>query len=466
MLEKLLNLQPGEWRRLLPFFFVYSILFGGFTLADGLSLTLFVNSVGSTHLPTAYTIIAVANLIGVSFYFFQANRLGSVATCYLIFGTTGLLFLGSWTIIRFTNLDVIAYGILFVTREISLNMILLHFGTYLQDYFDREEIKRVLPIVYAGGRLGGIVGASVLENASAALGLINLILLVFATCLVAVILVARISRKMSPRVTTPSSSSQQVLPSDSEVQAARYLSGFVYYVWQNQLLLWITVTSIVFIVCRWILYYQYNTFFQNYFSENEFNSLVEELMSELSGEPIDDDSPRQSMAQFLGRYTQIALGISLGLQLLVVSRLIRWLGTATVHSLYALTFLIALALNLGTLTLSLAVVCRFVETELRFGIRNPVMQLVTNEFTKDIRTRVRAWTLGILIPVATLIASGLLAFLAKAELLTWLSWIGVVFGLGYLTTSLLMGRSLRNQKPTDTPKQSRRQVLLRNRLPD
>ena len=56
----------------------------------------------------------------------------------------------------------------------------------------------------------------------------------------------------------------------------------------------------------------------------------------------------------------------------------------------------------------LAIFARLVETELRFGLRNPITILITNKFSKSLRTRVRAWTMGVLNPLATLTASGML----------------------------------------------------------
>ncbi len=64
---------------------------------------------------------------------------------------------------------------LFVTREIALTMVLMHFGTFLQDYFLRSELNRLLPIIYAGGRVGGILGGGMLGWLAQRIGTVQLV---------------------------------------------------------------------------------------------------------------------------------------------------------------------------------------------------------------------------------------------------------------------------------------------------
>src|SRR5204862_7679449 len=68
------------------------------------------------------------------------------------------------------------------------------------------------------------------------------------------------------------------------------------------------------------------------------------------------------------------------------------------------------------------VFCRLVETELRYGVRNPLMQLVTNTFSKALRVRVRAWTMGVLTPAGTLASSAVLGAMTRGGVG---GWVGV-----------------------------------------
>ena len=130
-------------------------------------------------------------------------------------------------------------------------------------------------------------------------------------------------------------------------------------------------------------------------------------------------------AAFIGRYTQWALVLALAVQLFAVNRLVGVLGVGGSYLLLAAVVGAAAGVAVLPMTLGLAVFCRLVETELRYGVRNPLMQLVTNTFSKPLRVRVRAWTMGVLTPAGTLAASALLGALARGGAAGWVGWVGL-----------------------------------------
>jgi len=270
-----------------------------------------------------------------------------------------------------------------------------------------------LPVVYSGGRVGGIVGGAVLEHLAEPLGLINLALVFAVLTLVCAVIVQLMSWRL-PHVHAPEDERGDpgVTPyrpgADLEQDARGSFPAFFRYVWASPLLFWTTVTNFLFVACRWVLNYQYSTFFGTHFA-----NAVE-------------------LAEFLGRYTQIALIVSLVLQTVVVGRLVAWLGLRGVHLAYSLLVVGGVSMNLCEMTLVMAVFARLVETELRFGLRNPITILITNKFSKALRTRVRAWTMGAVTPVATLATSGMLRGVATL----WIPWVGAAIGLLYLASAL------------------------------
>src|SRR5262245_28943147 len=151
MLRRLLFLQPGELRRLWPFFGLYFLLFGALTIADGVALAMFVREVGPGHLPAAYRTIAVLSLLIMAGYMLGAERLGSERTFHLILLATGGVFASAWFALTQLDGSKTWIELMFVTREIAFTLVLMHFGTFLQDYFTRAEMNRVLPVVYSGG---------------------------------------------------------------------------------------------------------------------------------------------------------------------------------------------------------------------------------------------------------------------------------------------------------------------------
>ncbi|MCA8958271.1 MAG: hypothetical protein KDC87_19495 [Planctomycetes bacterium] len=431
MLSRLLHLQGDELLRLRPFFSLYFLLFAGLTLGDGVALSLFVEGAGAESLPRAFAAIAIINLGLVAWYFFKAQGASSTKLFAAILISAALLFVATWVLARFPRSETAAYAALFVSREIALTMVLLHFGTYLQDYFSRDELNRVMPVVYAGGRAGGIFGAALLEHLSRRVGLPNMVLLAAGLMLAGLVVVARRPKTAAPTGDSKAAAKPpEVAETEEERLARTTLVGFLRYVRHSRLLFWITAAAFLFMMCRWMLNYQYTAFLGAQFL------VVDEPMT-----ATDDET---NMAEFLGWYTQIALAASLLLQLFGVSRLIRFLGLGGAHTAYSTLVVAALLVNLLPMTLGLAVTCRFVETELRFGLRNPLMQLITNRFSKPVRIRVRSWTLGILVPLSTIAASALLSVLVgQGPFEGWLPWVGGALGFAYLACSVKMARTLR-----------------------
>jgi hypothetical protein len=178
-------------------------------------------------------------------------------------------------------------------------------------------------------------------------------------------------------------------------------------------------------VTRWCLNYRYSTYFEERFQGTA------------------------ALAEFLGRYTQIALLVSLAVQLFLVNRLVARFGVGVAYLGYAALVFAGALLVVPALTLGVALFARFLETELRLGLRNPLMQLVSNKFSKPLRLRVRAWTMGLLTPLGTALASALLGALAGHSAGAGRA-TGVV-GLVFFLTALGLWAALREPARRDEP---------------
>jgi ATP/ADP translocase len=404
MFSRILYLEPGQLRRGLPFFALYLLLFAALTLADGLSLTLFVQHVGAAELPRYYGISALCVLFAVGAYLQWAERIGSGRVfAAIIIGPMVLLAL-VWCAVYLCGASREWLGLLFMAREISFALVLLHFGTYLQDYFTRAELNRVMPIIYAGGRVGGIAGGALLEHLSAVVHPAHLLLVAAGMLALGLVGVSWIGRRVvtvdePPIAATRESNSATAERTTMEAAALNSPRDFLRFVWANPLMFWITATTIFYFMCRTFLNFRYSQFFEGAFADDV------------------------AMAAFLGRYTQWALLGSLLLQLLIINRWINRVGLAGAHLTYAV--LLCAAALLGGLEMTLA-----------------SAQLIVNQFSKAMRIRARAWSLGLLIPLSTCAASIMLAGLGEVG---WLSWAGIltaVWGVVYLLSSWGLVRGL------------------------
>lgn len=413
--RQLLGLEPGDLPRAAPFFVVYLLLFSALTIADGVSVSLFASRIGADRLPTWYSATAVLSLVMIGTYLTQATRHNGGRVFGWILGGIAVIFMTAWITYRLYG-GTVPLGMLFVTREIALTMVLMHFGTFLQDYFLRSELNRLLPIIYAGGRVGGIMGGGMLGWLASRIGTIHLVPLVVLLLVIAWGGIVRISKSI-PKQIEEDELYQPELPTDQEAEPrCTAVKRFLLQVCRCSLLGWLTVTTLLFIMCRWFLAYQYTAFFEVHFDND-----VE-------------------LANFLGRYTQFALAISLVLQLFVVNRMVGLLGVATTHTTYSVLVMGGLVGNVFFVCIPIAVASRFLESELRFGLRNPVNQMMVNRFTKKMRIVVRGWSLGWLIPMGTLIASGTIAGLIKIDP-PLVGTVGILLGIAFVISAIGVGKA-------------------------
>jgi len=244
-----LYLEPGEFGRAWPFFGLYLVLFAAFSVADGVALALFVDRVGAAALPSAYAAIAAANLLLIGGYVLLADRLGGPRTFALILAPAAAAVAAGWVALRWADGGTAWYAVLFVTREVAFTLVLMHFGTYLQGYFTRDELNRVLPVTYAGGRVGGILGGWLLARLSGPLGPVDLLPVFVGLCAVALAVVAAVARRVRP-----SDDAEEGAESpEAEREACRSVGGFLRHVRASPVLLWTTAASVLFMVSRRLL---------------------------------------------------------------------------------------------------------------------------------------------------------------------------------------------------------------------
>ena len=414
----MLNLNQGEFGRAWPFFALYLVLFAAFSVADGTALALFVDRLGAAALPTAYAGVAAANLAFIGGYVWLADRVGWPRTFALILGPAALVFIAAWGAIRWGDGGDGWFAALFVTREVALTLVLMHFGTYLQGYFTRDELNRILPVAYAGGRIGGIAGGWLLARLSGPVGLVDLLPLIVGLCGIALAMVAVMSRRVMP--VDDSAEGPSEAP-EAERAACQSVGGFFRFARTSPVLFWATAGSFLFMVCRWFLNYQYSHFFADHFHDPA------------------------ALAAFIGRYTQWALAGALVVQLFALNRVVAWVGVGGAYLGLAVLVGSAAVAAAVPMTLGLAVYCRLVETELRYGVRNPLMQLVTNTFSKPLRIRVRAWTMGVLTPAGTLTASAALWTLTRTGAAEWVGGVGLGVAIAHLLAAMGLRRALRSR---------------------
>lgn len=423
VMRRLLSLEGQELGRVFGFFALYLMIFWVLGLADGLAISLFVKRVGASALPWMYGTVAIANLMVIFLYMALAERLKRLTVMLGMLLVGSASFFALYPAITLAPSDL-TYGALFGVREIAYTLLLMHFGTFLQDFFTRKQLITAMPIVYAGGRFGGLGGAGTLALWSTWLPLDALVLLCGGLLLLGSAISLGLkwrfphSREAADDEADASLASKGGTDAQELDRKARGSMGaFLAFTWHSPLMFWNTVGAIVYVGCRFVLHYQYNTFFDDYFETDA------------------------QMAQFMGTYSAIALSLAIVLQLFVVARLVRWIGLKGSTLIYASLLAVVMGANIFAMNLPQAILSRLLENELRFGLRNPLNQLVINKFSKALRVRVRAWSMGFIIPFGTIATS--LALGGLADVPQALGALGGALGGGYLFGMVRLNQSYR-----------------------
>lgn len=362
-IAKILSVEEGDLRKALPFIFVYALIFSALTMADTISLSLLLEKDGFQKLPLYFGIAAFANLILVNLYNTFAGYICVRIVLQRMLGVSCILFLATFLFIK--GGFEIPYGVLFVIREVSFILILMHFGNFLQTYFEIKSYEKINILVFAGGRFGAIIATFILEFSLTSFGVLNSVLLYVFAILLAIILLQK-------NVCGASQIPYEKLTSDE--------NPYTKILFNSSFFQLLAIGGFLFIVARWLLNFQYNSIFSFNFMNAEELSL------------------------FINRYTQIALIFALIFQVFIANRLFKKVGFTKSFTLYNLLFLVACVVSFFINSLTAAVFARFIENEFRTSLRNPIFQTMTGQFSSSSRIVVRSFLQGVINPVGILFA--------------------------------------------------------------
>ena len=448
LLRRILGVDDADLGRTAAFALLYLAVFAALTAFDGVAVSLFVKRVGVDALPRTFGLVALANLVAVGLYVLFAERFSNVRVFVGLALGTSLSCLGAWAFLSGDApiADPRPYTFMYAAREVFQALFLLHFAAFVQRFFTRAHLQQVMPLIYAGGRVGGMVGGVLLTHAGPSVGIVNLLLVggvIASTVAVgAVVLHLRFTPALDPGDDEASSSlrganGRSALELDRQARAS--MRGFLDSLARSPLLLWHAVSTMVYIGCRLVLAYQYSGFF-----ESRFASEVE-------------------LAAFLGTYAQIALGVSLVLQLFLLTRLVRWIGLRGTQFAYATAVFAALTMHAVHPTLVVAVFARFVDQELRLCLRNPTNQLVTNLLSRPLRNRLRCFNAGVVTPASTLATSVALGTASAAAWPLAVPMLGLVLGFFYLVSNRRMNLAYAERRATKGATSARTPTLRLDR---
>ncbi|MDH5546074.1 MAG: MFS transporter [Gammaproteobacteria bacterium] len=407
-----LLIRPNERRAVQYFAFVFFLVGCGLSLGRGSVDVLFLKRYGIEFLPILFSINGLVLILVFLIYTAVVDQISSnkLLTRFLYLTSTTLLV--CWLVMARHVTDTI-YPVYYVVYEIVSEVLLLHLSMYVTQNFSTQQVKRLLPLVFAGSQAGFIVGGVLLALLSPVLDIHHTLLIWFGCFVLAASLVNRYHQKngASPYF-RPGRKSQNLLG-----EAVSHLREGIAYATRSALLTTMGFAFFFMVISFYVLTYTGNKIFTEAFA----------LESEL--------------AAFLGLLLAVNAALALVLQLVASNRVMRRFGVQKVNLIFPFALCISYLGLLGWFVLPMAAFAYFARDVIMPVFRNPVQSIFYTAFPRQVQGRIRAVSVGLILPFA-LIASGLVLY--GLQSLQWdigLVIAGLVFSLGFLISNYKMNRA-------------------------
>ena len=404
-LSRLLGLREGELPGVARLALVYGGIGGATAIADALVQAAFLARAGAEALPWVLGTRALLSPALAWLYARVAHRQSSRGVLAVLAVLAAATSVGARYAIEAGAVGAIGA---YAAHEVITGLLALHWGVYLLDHVEHDAARRAVAPIYAAARgtaaLGGVAVGLLVPTFSVGGGLwiAAAAFLVVAPC-------AFVPERR------PEPERASVRPPD--VPSLPLRRGWA-LLRSSKLLVAIAVATVVMVVVRVTLRYGHQAVLDAY--------------------------PEEVLAPLLGWYVAGANVLSVVLQLGLTSRLLERLGVGATNLLYAWATLITQVLLLVSRQGSLVVAfgARFAEGELKHALKTPVSPLFYEAFWGADRVRARAFVLGVVSPIAQVVAAGTLGLLVAGPEGS-VAWAGTCAAVIYVAASFVQSRAHR-----------------------
>lgn len=413
-----LGVPPHAAGRALRVGLVHAVIGAAIAAGDALVQASVLSEVGVDALPEVLLARAVVGPV-LAFAYARATRGRATAPVLAALSlVAGGVLLAGPSLLRSPLGSVGLYS----AHEIATALLTVHWGVYLLDRLG-SDARSSVALVYAMARGGAALAGALLPTLVGGVG--TQTALPCAASLFGVVAIVCAWPKPARGATRMSAPADEDAPVvlDRGRSVGDYAHGHRQpppretSLWRAPLTRWLVASTVLLVLLRVILRFQ-----------------QQDVLEAMDAE---------ALAVLLGHYTLVANVVALAIQLLVTSRLLERLGVAKTNLLYAGAGLIAQVLlwlsPAGHLSVGAALGARFADGELKHALKTPVSPLFYDAFPASERTRARALVLGVVSPIAQVVAAALLMVLAA-----WAEWVpalGVMCAVLYLLLSIGQGRA-------------------------
>lgn len=384
----------------------------GTDLGSGLTTSLLLARLGATKLGYAFVIEAGLRLLSALGYMGFADRISSgvllrwLAVLNLVLGTV----LGLASLLE----SSVAVLLFYCVVRVLGNMLTLHWGVYLIDFFTVREANRAFPLIYSATRVSVFVSGFALTMLSGALALPLAVGVYILAAAGMMFLVGRSNRALvdSPRIRVGRAAAGKTMAGLREAWNYGRSAPLVRYM---------IAASVTMVLVRRFINVGVGIQLETTFVEE------------------------QAIREFLGIYMMIASAAAFIFQGLLAGRIIDRLGSTLVNAAYGWLSLAAgasMALFPGLPSLVLGQVA---EGEAKDVFKTPVTLLHYGTFPDGLRGRMRSLIFGMVIPLATMLAGGVVMVMDGADLMSgpWFSLAMIASGALFAVASHFQNRGYR-----------------------
>ncbi len=421
LLNKLFNIRPTEWPRLFLLYLMLFLLVTGMVWGEIILEATFLTQVGLNDLPWFFIVRAAISIPAVAVYTIFADQVANTKLLIIIMLITalvivvGLVFLG-------VGLTTAAYWILFLLIFALDDVISVHWFTYVNDFYDTQSAKRIIPILITAIGVANIAAGltvPILNKFPFAI----IILMWLGTILIIALIAWLMPYLLKEGKTTglqPVYNSNEAAPTTPGKTTVPYLDslreGF-YYVIRSNYLRWLAISTLVLTALFTLLKYQIGAM------------LLAEFETEVG------------ISNFTSQLTWIANVVMLFVQLFLLNRLIGQIGVGNANLIFPVgTLAVCAGLvftpdNKATIGLTYLTYSKFYST---FGY--PIESLLFNAVPLRMKARARAFISGLLVPVGVGIG-GLILLALQFSLALWLlSALIMTLAVAYVVSAWVIRR--------------------------
>lgn len=378
-LTNLLMIKDEERSALLYYVTLFVLLGVGLSVGRGSMAALFLKRYGVEYLPVMYVALSVCLAATSITYAAYVDRVASERLFVKMLGMLGALIASSWAFMTFTNVEWV-YPAYYLVYELTSEMLLIHAKLYVDQNFDSLQLQRLSAPMFASAHIGKTVGGLVLGVIAPLIGVANTLLIWAAFVIIPVLLIVRRHADvgMSPFFRPGRKGRGGLRQSINQVT-----QGMKFF--QKTALLRASSYAFFFMVISFFI----------------LNYAVDRVLAETF--PREDQ-----LAAFIGWVTAIMGALALLIQMLVTGRLLRYFGVTKVGLIFPSSMVLSFLALLITFTLPAALIGMFSRDVIFHAIRKPARMVFLHALPDYMLGRVSALSIGMVLPLALLAASGFL----------------------------------------------------------